>query len=74
MTKNKMDNYFSICGKYYGSGMGVKLSVIFCGFFTGDDLYKVNQMINKELTNRWIEHQAKELGLKVGYVKLKGES
>ena len=74
MTKNKMDNYFSICSKYYGTGLEVKLSVIFCGVFTGNDLYKVNQKINKEFTNRWIERQAKELGLKVCYVKLKGES
>jgi len=65
-----MDHYFSICPIYYGRGQGVKLSVVFAGIFTWGDLDMVKKKIDKELTNRWLEGQAKELGLKIGHVRI----
>ena len=42
----------------------------FAGIFTWSDLDMIKKKIDKELTNRWLEGQAKELGLKIGYVRI----
>lgn len=44
-----LNQYCSVCPKYYGSDLGTRKSLVMSGFFTGDDVYHLNNRLMDEL-------------------------